>query len=289
MRRPRLPRRSPATCWWSARARPACRRRATSRGPAPMSSWPTSGCMPAASSSSRWRPRRLAERRHLDRQFRDGAALHEAALQAGVRILNETTVWAAFSADRSRRHRRRPLDPVPAQAAGAGDRRLRAVAAGAGLDPARRDDGRRAADAGALLSRGAGRAHRDRGQRPALPADRGGAARRRRQRRGGAGIGVAPERRPACPSSCRPAGPTPVAAGQRPRAGLAAEAAAALAPSRDAPAGRRSRAPGRGGRSRASMPTSWRWATASPRRASSRARWAADITSCRAATARWRR
>jgi glycine/D-amino acid oxidase-like deaminating enzyme len=43
-------------------------------------------------------PSQAAERRHLDRQFRDGAALHEAALQAGVRILNETTVWAAFSA-----------------------------------------------------------------------------------------------------------------------------------------------------------------------------------------------
>ena len=43
-------------------------------------------------------PSQLAERRHLDRQFRDGAALHEAALQAGARILNETTVWAAFSA-----------------------------------------------------------------------------------------------------------------------------------------------------------------------------------------------
>lgn len=39
-----------------------------------------------------------AERQHLDRQFRDGATLHEAALQAGVRILNETTVWGAFSA-----------------------------------------------------------------------------------------------------------------------------------------------------------------------------------------------
>ncbi|HTE37941.1 MAG TPA: FAD-dependent oxidoreductase, partial [Reyranella sp.] len=43
-------------------------------------------------------PSQLAERQHLDRQFRDGAALHEAALQAGVHILNETTVWAAFSA-----------------------------------------------------------------------------------------------------------------------------------------------------------------------------------------------
>lgn len=33
----------------------------------------------------------------LDRQFRDGMALRHAALQAGVRILNDTTVWAAFS------------------------------------------------------------------------------------------------------------------------------------------------------------------------------------------------
>jgi len=43
-------------------------------------------------------PSQAAERRHLDRQFRDGMALHEAVLQAGARILNETTVWAAFSA-----------------------------------------------------------------------------------------------------------------------------------------------------------------------------------------------
>ncbi len=33
----------------------------------------------------------------LDRQFRDGMALRDAALQAGVRILTDTTVWAAFS------------------------------------------------------------------------------------------------------------------------------------------------------------------------------------------------
>ena len=54
--------------------------------------------MPVASSSSRWPPRRPPSASDLDRQFRDGAALHEAALQAGVHILNETTVWAAFSA-----------------------------------------------------------------------------------------------------------------------------------------------------------------------------------------------
>jgi NADPH-dependent 2,4-dienoyl-CoA reductase/sulfur reductase-like enzyme len=39
-----------------------------------------------------------ADTSNLDRQFRDGAALRESALQAGVRILNDTTVWAAFSA-----------------------------------------------------------------------------------------------------------------------------------------------------------------------------------------------
>lgn len=42
-------------------------------------------------------PSHVAERRHLDRQFRQGIALHEAALRAGARILNEATVWAAFS------------------------------------------------------------------------------------------------------------------------------------------------------------------------------------------------
>src|SRR4051812_4453842 len=42
-------------------------------------------------------PSQMIDRRRLDRQFRSGMALHEAALQAGVRILNETTVWAAFS------------------------------------------------------------------------------------------------------------------------------------------------------------------------------------------------
>ena len=42
-------------------------------------------------------PSHVVERRRLDRQFRRGLALHEAALRAGARILNETTVWAAFS------------------------------------------------------------------------------------------------------------------------------------------------------------------------------------------------
>jgi glycine/D-amino acid oxidase-like deaminating enzyme len=44
-------------------------------------------------------PSQVAERRRLDRQFRSGLALHEAALRAGVHILNEATVWAAFSAN----------------------------------------------------------------------------------------------------------------------------------------------------------------------------------------------
>ena len=34
----------------------------------------------------------------LDRQFRDGAVLAQSALRAGVRVVNEATVWAAFSA-----------------------------------------------------------------------------------------------------------------------------------------------------------------------------------------------
>jgi glycine/D-amino acid oxidase-like deaminating enzyme len=43
-------------------------------------------------------PSQVIERRKLDRQFRSGVVLQEAALRAGVHILNETTVWAAFSA-----------------------------------------------------------------------------------------------------------------------------------------------------------------------------------------------
>lgn len=34
----------------------------------------------------------------LDRQFRDGAVLRQSTLAAGVRLLNEATVWSAFSA-----------------------------------------------------------------------------------------------------------------------------------------------------------------------------------------------
>ncbi|HSI02494.1 MAG TPA: FAD-dependent oxidoreductase [Reyranella sp.] len=43
-------------------------------------------------------PSQVIERGKLDRQFRAGMALHESALRAGVRVLSETTVWAAFSA-----------------------------------------------------------------------------------------------------------------------------------------------------------------------------------------------
>jgi glycine/D-amino acid oxidase-like deaminating enzyme len=42
-------------------------------------------------------PSQAADLAGLDRQFRDGASLHQSAVSAGVRILNETTVWAAFS------------------------------------------------------------------------------------------------------------------------------------------------------------------------------------------------
>ena len=126
-------------------------------------------------------PSHQADPSTLDRQFRDGAILRQSALLAGVRILNEATVWAAFSPHEVAAIVGRPFDPFPAQAPGAGDRRLRAVAAGAGLDLAGRHDGGRAADPGALLSRGAGPAHRGRRQRPALPADRRRASRRRRQ------------------------------------------------------------------------------------------------------------
>src|SRR4051794_6510107 len=42
-------------------------------------------------------PSQVVERQRLDRQFRQGFALHEATLRAGAHILNETTVWAAFT------------------------------------------------------------------------------------------------------------------------------------------------------------------------------------------------
>jgi glycine/D-amino acid oxidase-like deaminating enzyme len=44
-------------------------------------------------------PSHTADVTSLDKQFRDGAALHEATLGAGARILNDTIVWAAFSAN----------------------------------------------------------------------------------------------------------------------------------------------------------------------------------------------
>ncbi len=42
-------------------------------------------------------PSHQADPSTLDRQFRDGAMLRQSALLAGVRILSEATVWAAFS------------------------------------------------------------------------------------------------------------------------------------------------------------------------------------------------
>jgi glycine/D-amino acid oxidase-like deaminating enzyme len=42
-------------------------------------------------------PSQAADAASLDRQFRDGQSLRQSALDAGVRILGETTVWAAFS------------------------------------------------------------------------------------------------------------------------------------------------------------------------------------------------
>jgi hypothetical protein len=76
----------------------------------------------------------------LDRQFRDGAILRQSALLAGVRILSEATVWAAFSAHEVAAivaGRRRCFGPT----SGAGDRRLRAVGYPCRADAARRDDG----------------------------------------------------------------------------------------------------------------------------------------------------
>ena len=43
-------------------------------------------------------PSHQAEISALDNQFRNGAVLIQSALQAGARIVNEATVWAAFSA-----------------------------------------------------------------------------------------------------------------------------------------------------------------------------------------------
>ena len=79
-----------------------------------------------------------------DRQFADGAALREAAL-GGRRADPERGHGLGGVRARLRSPPSSPAArPFPAQAPGAGDRRLRAVAAGAGLDPARRDDdGRR--------------------------------------------------------------------------------------------------------------------------------------------------
>jgi D-hydroxyproline dehydrogenase subunit alpha len=43
-------------------------------------------------------PSHMADAPALDRQFREGRSLVRSALEAGVRIFGETTVWAAFSA-----------------------------------------------------------------------------------------------------------------------------------------------------------------------------------------------
>jgi D-hydroxyproline dehydrogenase subunit alpha len=42
-------------------------------------------------------PSQIVDPNLLDQQFRDGAVLHRSAVRAGVRIMSETTVWAAFS------------------------------------------------------------------------------------------------------------------------------------------------------------------------------------------------
>ena len=53
--------------------------------------------MPAGSIFKPLAPSQPAERRPSTGSSATAPALHEAALRAGVRILNETTVWAAFS------------------------------------------------------------------------------------------------------------------------------------------------------------------------------------------------
>ncbi|MCR8526387.1 FAD-dependent oxidoreductase, partial [Escherichia coli] len=62
-------------------------------------------------------PSHAADPATLDRQFRDGAVLAQSTRQAGAKIVNEATVWAAFSphevaalvAGRSRLYRPRRL------------------------------------------------------------------------------------------------------------------------------------------------------------------------------------
>jgi hypothetical protein len=135
---------------------------------------------------------------------------------------------------------------------------------------------------------GAGRAHRDCGQRTLVPADRGGTARRRRQRRGGAGIGIAPERRkPAEFLQAGWAAPALLASGLalvsrlKPLLHWRRRVTRLLGDDRV----RRVEA----GRSRFDADIVALGLRLPRRRASSRARWAARIASCRAATARWRR
>ena len=80
-------------------------------------------------------PSHQAEISTLDSQFRDGAVLMQSTQRAGARIVNEADGVGGLLAPRGRRPRRRPVDALSAQAAGAGDRRLRAVADDPRLDP----------------------------------------------------------------------------------------------------------------------------------------------------------
>ena len=235
-------------------------------------------------------PSHQADPSTLDRQFRDGAILRQSALLAGVRILNEATVWAAFSphevaaivAGRSTLFRPRRLVlatgayeqslPVPGWT-------LPGVMTVGGLQTLARSyrvaPGQRIVVAGngplclqtaaELLDGGANVVAVLEAAGRARPCPHGAILLAAASAEPGLLIeGLAPRRR-GCSGLLhwRPPG--------------------------DAPGGRGARAAGRGGRSRRSTPTSWRWATASPPRRSWRARWAAPIASCRAAAARWRR
>ena len=195
-------------------------------------------------------PSQVIERRKLDRQFRAGLALHEEALRAGVHILNETTVWAAFSptevaaivAGRSTLFRPKRLIlatgayeqslPVPGwtlpgvMTVGALQTLARSyrVAPGeriviAGNGPLCLQTAAELLDGGANVV-----AVLEAASHPSLLAD--------------------------LPELMQAAWNDPAAAGPGRRPGVAIEAGPALAPARDASAGRRPRATGRGGRSR---------------------------------------
>ena len=70
---------------------------------------------PAASSSSRWRPR-TRPAAAADRQFATAPRCAQATCAPASRILTGRTVWAAFSPQRGRRAGRRPRHALPAQA-----------------------------------------------------------------------------------------------------------------------------------------------------------------------------